>query len=182
MAVSLPIATVGAGCFWCWDAFFKNVIGVKEVTSGYMGGTVPGRPTYREVSSGLTGHAEIVRIRFQPEIISYTSLLTLFLKAHNPTISYKTQHLGSYGSQYRSVIFYQNTAQQKAAILVLKQFEKTLEPAQTLYTELAPATIFYEAETAHQNYYETNKTAAYCTNIIVPKLRWLEKQQAKKLK
>lgn len=177
------IITLGGGCFWCLEAVFSRVQGVQNVVSGYMGGTVPGRPTYREVSSGLTGHTEVVQITFQPEIISCSNLLTVFFMAHNPRISYKDGNLGSYGSQYRSVIFYHNTHQQVTAELVLQKAESVfLEPHKLIRTAVVPAKIFYEAESAHQNYYTNNKSATYCKAIIEPKLEELQLQHAEKLK
>ena len=128
MSKNIQIATIGGGCFWCTEAVFEEVKGVEKVVSGYSGGTVPGRPTYREICSGLTGHAEVVQVTFDADVISYQDILIIFMTTHNPTTL--NQQGADRGTQYRSVIFYHNEEQKKTAKLVLNElalyFEKPI--------------------------------------------------------
>ncbi|EGV44553.1 peptide-methionine (S)-S-oxide reductase [Bizionia argentinensis JUB59] len=177
---NLHIMTVGGGCFWCVEAVFNQFKGVQKLQTGYMGGNVPGTPTYREVSSGLTGHAEVVQITFNDAIISYVELLGVFMASHDATISNADKNLGPYGSQYRSVIFYHNDTQKEIAETFIAELEGFNE--KPIKTEIKPVKIFHEAEVYHQDYYNKNPEAAYCTTIISPKLKQLKKHFAKKLK
>lgn len=166
---SLEIATFGAGCFWCVEAVFENLDGVKSVESGYMGGETK-NPTYREVSAGTTGHAEVTRIYFDPAAISYETLLDWLWRSHNPTTL--NRQGADVGTQYRSAIFYHSEAQRKAA-------ESSKAAAQPMFddpivTEITPASEFYIAEDYHQDYYRLNKTAPYCQMVIRPKLKKLD--------
>ncbi len=171
-------ATIGGGCFWCIEAVLQEIKGVGKVVSGYTGGTVPGKPTYREVCSGLTGHAEVVQITFDPNIISYADILTIFMTSHDPT-TLNCQG-ADVGSQYRSVIYYHNEAQKAIAEVVLKEISAYYETP--IITELSALGTFYEAEDYHQDYYRNNKTQGYCSAVITPKLAKLRKMHADKLK
>ncbi|MGQ9718845.1 MAG: peptide-methionine (S)-S-oxide reductase MsrA [Nitrososphaerales archaeon] len=165
MPEELEKATFGAGCFWCVEAVFQQIKGVKSVVSGYSGGTIE-NPTYEEVCSGETGHAEAVQITFDPKIVSYGELLDVFWIAHDST-SLNRQGL-DVGTQYRSVIFYHNEKQKRIAerskAEVAKKFDKPI------VTEIKPLTNFYKAEGYHQNYYNKNRDAPYCRIVIHPKL------------
>ncbi|WGH76246.1 peptide-methionine (S)-S-oxide reductase MsrA [Tenacibaculum tangerinum] len=174
----LETVTVGGGCFWCVEAVINQIKGVEEVVSGYMGGIVPGTPTYREVCSGLTGHAEVVQATFNPEIISYKELLMIFMTSHNPTTL--NRQGGDIGTQYRSVIFYHNEQQELIAQKVVEELTPYYEDA--IVTEISPASRFYPAEDYHQNYYENNKDQIYCSMVISPKLAKLKKLYDSKLK
>ena len=175
---NLQIATFGGGCFWCTEAVFNQVAGVPKVSSGYSGGNVPGKPTYREVCSGLTGHAEVVQVSFDPSIISYHDLLIIFMTTHDPTTL--NRQGGDVGTQYRSVIFYHNEEQKDIAEEVLREVQNYFE--QPIVTEVSPLVIFHSAEEYHQNYYENNQTQGYCSFVITPKLAKLKKLHAHKLK
>ena len=166
---SLATATFGAGCFWCVEAVFESLEGVKSVESGYMGGETK-NPTYREVSSGQTGHAEVTRIYYDPEKISFASLLDWLWRSHDPTTL--NRQGADVGTQYRSAIFYHNEAQRETA-------EASKKAAQAMFdapivTEITPASEFYLAEDYHQDYYKQNKSAPYCQMVIRPKLKKLE--------
>ena len=175
---NLKIATFGGGCFWCTEAVFQEVKGVEKVVSGYSGGTAPGKPTYREICSGLTGHAEVIQITYDPEIISYEYILLIFMTTHDPT-SLNRQGADR-GTQYRSVIYYHDEKQKVSAALVLDQVAKYYEDP--IVTEISPLDIFYEAEKEHQDYYKNNQAQGYCSFVITPKLTKLRKLHADKLK
>lgn len=172
----LEMMTIGGGCFWCIEAVFNQIKGVEKVVSGFMGGTVPGVPTYREVCSGLTGHAEVVQVSFNPSVIGYHDLLQIFMTSHDPTTL--NGQADDFGTQYRSVIFYHNEKQKQIANLVAKEMAPNYD--RPITTEISPVEIFHKAEDAHQNYYANNQTAGYCTAIIVPKLTRLRKLYADK--
>lgn len=163
--------TFGGGCFWCLEAVFQRLKGVTSVVSGYAGGKVP-NPTYEAVCSGDTGHAEVVQLEFDPQQVSYGKLLEVFWAAHNPTTL--NRQGADVGTQYRSVIFYENEAQKAAA-------EKSKEMAQpefkgSIVTEIAPLSAFYKAEASHQNYFNRNANKPYCAAVIRPKLQKLLKK------
>jgi peptide-methionine (S)-S-oxide reductase len=163
-------ATFASGCFWCGEAVFERIPGVKNVVSGYTGGAVP-NPTYEEVSSGLTGHAEAFQIEFDPVVVSYDKLLKVFWISHDPTTP--NQQGPDFGTQYRSAIFYHNEQQKTAA---QKSFQEVTEKGRLfapLVTQILPASTFYPAEAYHQNYYRKHPGAAYCQMFIVPKLKKL---------
>jgi len=171
------LATFGSGCFWCMEALFQTLDGVKSVASGYAGGTKP-NPAYKEVCSGKTGHAEVIQIEFDPQKISYEKLLDVFWEAHDPTTL--NRQGPDTGTQYRSIILYHNEAQKKAA-------EKSKTKAQRnfsrpIVTELVPLEKFYKAEEYHQDYFRKNPNDAYCRIYIPPKLEKLEKLEAKAMK
>lgn len=175
---NLQIATLGGGCFWCTEAIFQEVKGIEKVISGYAGGNVPGHPTYREVCSGLTGHAEVIQITFDANIISYNDILIIFMTTHDPTTL--NQQGADRGTEYRSIIFYHNESQKESATIVLKEVASYYE--NPIVTEIKPYTIFYKAETEHQNYYRQHKNQGYCTFVISPKLTMLRKLHTDKLK
>ena len=176
-STNLEIATVGGGCFWCTEAVFQEVRGVHKVVSGYTGGKAPGRPTYREICSGLTGHAEVVQVSFDPSIISYEDILIIFMTTHDPT-SLNRQGADA-GTQYRSVIYHHNEAQQKKATVVLEEMQAVYE--KPIVTELSALGIFYDAEADHQDYYKNNSEQGYCQVVINPKLAKLRQLHADKL-
>lgn len=170
--------TVGAGCFWCIDAIFSHVNGVEKILSGYAGGTVPGRPTYREVCSGLTGHAEVVQVTFNASVVSFEDLLIIFMTSHDPTTL--NRQGADAGTQYRSVIFYHSEAQKRSAEAVVKEMAPYYE--NPIVTEISALPVFYEAEQEHQDFYANNSTQGYCTVVISPKLARLRNMHADKLK
>ncbi len=161
----LDTATMGGGCFWCIEAVLDGLMGVKKAVSGYAGGTTP-NPTYREVCNGNTGYAEVVQVTYDPAVISYADLLRIFLSMHNPT---KLNRQGAdTGSQYRSVIFYHNSQQEKTAGEVLAELAPFFE--KKMVTEVSPYTSFFKAEEHHQQYYKKDPLKAYCQSVINPKL------------
>ena len=176
--MNLEKATVGGGCFWCVEAVLQQLKGVEKVVSGYTGGKAPGKPTYREVCSGLTGDAEVVQVHFDPEVISYKNLLSVFMTTHDPTTL--NRQGADRGTQYRSVIYYHNEVQKHTAEIVLKQVSDYYDDP--IVTELSPAETFHEAEDYHQDYYRKNSSQAYCSAVIVPKLGKLRKLHTDKLK
>ena len=172
------VLTVGGGCFWCTEAVFQRVKGVTKVVSGYSGGTVPGKPTYREICSGLTGHAEVVQVTYDASIISFEELLVIFMTTHDPTTL--NRQGADVGTQYRSVIFYHNESQKEIALEVIKQLNSYYDDP--IVTEVSPLDVFYEAEQEHQDYYNRNTAQGYCNYVIAPKLSKLRKLYASKLK
>ncbi|WP_310733902.1 peptide-methionine (S)-S-oxide reductase MsrA [Cellulophaga baltica] len=166
----METATFGGGCFWCIEALIRLVDGVEKVVSGFAGGNCPGTPTYREVSSGKTGHAEVVQVTFDTTRISYETLLEVFMENHNPTVN--TYIKGDYGSQYRSIILFETDVQQSIAQKVVQKYiEKSTKEIRTEIEKLAS---FYTAEAYHQDYFNKNKEAAYCEGIIAPKIEKLK--------
>lgn len=174
---SLQTATL-CKCFWCVEAVLQELKGVEKLVSGYTGGKAPGKPTYREVCSGLTGHAEVVQVGFDPETISYKDLLIVFMTSHDPTTL--NRQGGDLGTQYRSVIYYHNEAQKEIAKAVVKEMANYFEDP--IVTEISPLETFYEAENYHQDYYRNNFTEGYCSVVITPKLAKLRKMHSDKLK
>jgi peptide-methionine (S)-S-oxide reductase len=173
-------ATFGTGCFWCTEAVFEQLNGVLSVTSGYSGGQV-GNPTYKEVCSGETGHAECVQVVYEPDKITFDELLEVFFQVHDPT-SLNRQG-ADVGTQYRSVIFYHTKEQKEKAEFYKKELDKSGAYNKPIVTEIAEFSKFYPAENYHQEYYELNKnTNPYCSVVIRPKLEKFEKVFAKKLK
>jgi len=173
------VATFGSGCFWCTEAVFLNVEGVKKVESGYMGGQVK-NPTYKEVCSGLTGHAEVIQLTYDPKRISYDELLEIFWKTHDPTTL--NRQGADTGTQYRSVIFYHNEEQKKLAGEYKTKLDQSGAFDNPIVTEIAVATQFYKAEDYHQNYYNLNGDAPYCQFVIQPKVEKFKKVFKDKLK
>lgn len=177
MIDNTTVLTIGGGCFWCIETIFKQLKGVENVVSGYMGGTVPGSPTYREIASGLTGHAEVIQVTFNPDIISYKDLILIFMTSHDPTTL--NRQGADVGTQYRSVIFYHNENQYEIADEVITIASEFYEDE--IVTEVSKAKVFYPATPEHQNFYEKNKGNFYCSVVISPKLSKLKKMYADKL-
>jgi peptide-methionine (S)-S-oxide reductase len=176
---TLQTATFGSGCFWCTEAVFLDVKGVKSVASGYMGGKIK-NPTYEAVCTGTTGHAEVIQLTFNPSEISYEELLEIFWNTHDPTTLNKQGY--DEGTQYRSVVFY-HTPEQKT---IAEQYKKQLGASgifkNQIVTEITAASEFYKAENYHQNYFALNPNAGYCKVVIRPKVEKFRKQFAAKLK
>jgi peptide-methionine (S)-S-oxide reductase len=175
----LEIATLGAGCFWCIEAVFERVKGVESVVSGYSGGNIK-NPSYREVTTGLTGHAEVAQIKFDSEIITFTEILEIFWKTHDPTTL--NRQGADVGSQYRSAIFYHDANQKLIAETYKDKLNAVGAFRDPVVTEIVPFEIFYVAEDYHQEYYEQNANQPYCQYVIAPKLEKLEAVFADKLK
>ena len=178
MNSKIELATIGGGCFWCIEAVFREVKGIEKVVSGYSGGNAPGHPTYKEVCSGLTGHAEVVKITYDANIISYEDLLVIFMTSHDPTTL--NRQGGDLGTQYRSVIYYHNATQKEAAEIVVKELGNYYD--NPIVTEISALETFYEAEQYHQDYYANNQSQGYCSAVITPKLAKLRKLHADKLR
>lgn len=163
------IAVFGSGCFWCTEAVFEHVPGVKKVTSGYTGGHVD-NPTYKQVCEGDTGHAEVTRIEFDPAVVSYARLLEIFFESHDPTTL--NRQGADEGTQYRSAIFYTNDAQKTAAEAGKRAAQKDFDDP--IVTEITPLGKFYDAEGYHQDYFKNNPNAGYCSFVIKPKVKKLQ--------
>ena len=162
--------TLGGGCFWCVEAVYQRIEGVTKVTSGYMGGTVS-NPTYKQICTGQTGHAEVVRVEFDPAKLSLEKVLAVFWKAHDPTTL--NRQGADVGTQYRSAIFYHNEADKAVAEESMQVAGKSGEFRRPIVTEIARAGTFYKAEEYHQNYFSLNANAPYCRAVIWPKLNKL---------
>ncbi len=173
------VATFGAGCFWCTEAVFLNVKGVLKVVSGYEGGKVA-NPSYREVCTGETGHAEVTQITFNPKEVTFEELLEVFWNTHDPTTL--NRQGADVGTQYRSVVFYHNEEQKKTAEAYKKQLDASHVYKTPIVTEISAASTFYPAEDYHQNYYALNPNQGYCQVVIRPKVEKFKKQFASKLK
>ena len=174
---NLQQATFGGGCFWCTEAVFLEVKGIEKVVSGYSGGNAPGKPTYREICSGLTGHAEVIQVTYNENIISYESILIIFMTTHDPT--QLNRQGADVGTQYRSVIYYHNEQQEEIAQTVINALTPVYN--KKIVTEISPLSIFYEAEKEHQAYYKNNQNSGYCSFVIDPKLQKLRTMHADKL-
>jgi len=166
-------ATFGGGCFWCMEAVFEHIVGVKDVVSGYAGGTTK-KPYYDLVCTGTTGHAEVVQITYDPEVVTYEQLLDIFWRAHDPTTL--NRQGPDFGTQYRSIILYQDEEQRKAALKSYKELTNAQVFGAPIVTQLVPLKVFYKAEAHHQDYYRKNKNAAYCQMTIAPKLIHLKQE------
>ena len=167
----LEVATLGGGCFWCTEAVFQMLPGVKSVTSGYAGGTTP-NPTYKQVCEGNTGHAEVIQIKYDPGLISYEKLLATFWEAHDPTTL--NRQGADTGTQYRSIILYSSAAQKAAAEKSKAAAQKHFR--QPIVTEIVPLGKFYPAEDYHQDYFRNNPNQPYCRLVISPKVEKFEKK------
>jgi peptide-methionine (S)-S-oxide reductase len=170
--ISFDTITLGGGCFWCIEAVFQRLEGVKSVRSGYAGGKIK-NPTYREVCSGLTGHAEVVEVVYDPAVVSYRDILKVFFTVHDPTTL--NRQGADQGTQYRSVIFYHKEAQKMEAEDLIRALNAEGAWADPVVTELSPATVFYPAEDYHQNYYNDNPNQPYCRFVVGPKVEKFEK-------
>lgn len=169
-------AVLGGGCFWCLEAVFDRVNGVQSVESGYMGGEIS-RPTYEEVCTGMTGHAEVVRVTFDPEQVSYGELLEVFFAIHDPTTPNRQGN--DVGTQYRSAIFYASEEQRQEAQRVIAELGKV--SSRPIVTTLEPAKEFWEAEKYHQEYFANNPNQPYCQFVVAPKVQKFEKLFGKKV-
>lgn len=178
-AAGLQLATFGSGCFWCTEAIFQKLKGVEKVESGYSGGKVK-NPTYKEVCSGLTGHAEVIQLTYDPAIVSYDELLEVFWKTHDPTTLNKQG--ADEGTQYRSVIYYHNDEQKRLAESYKKKLDESGAFDRPIVTEITPFSAFYKAEDYHQNYFNLNGSAPYCSYVIQPKVEKFKKVFKDKLK
>lgn len=179
MSVKLEIATLANGCFWCTEAIFQRLNGVEQVTSGYSGGKVK-NPSYNEVTSGETGHAEVIQIQFNPSVITFQEILDVFFATHDPTTLNRQGY--DVGTQYRSAIFYHSTAQNEVAETFIKVLTDAKVFDKKIVTEVTAFDAFYEAESYHQNYYNNNKNQGYCVAVINPKLDKFIKKYKDKLK
>jgi peptide-methionine (S)-S-oxide reductase len=176
----LEIATLAAGCFWCIEAVLIRLKGVEKAVSGYTAGKIK-NPTYREVCSGLTGHAEAVEVHFNPEVLSYEVLLKVFFSVHNPTTL--NRQGGDIGTQYRSAIYYHTPEQKNIAEKYIQELENQKIFEDKIVTEISPAETFYAAEDYHQDYYNLNREKnSYCTVVIDPKVNKIRKSYAHLLK
>ncbi|MAL17002.1 MAG: peptide-methionine (S)-S-oxide reductase [Balneola sp.] len=176
---NLEKATFGAGCFWCVEAIYEIVEGIEHVESGYSGGHIE-NPSYREVTSGRTGHAEVARIHFDPNVISYEELLEVLWHTHNPTTLNRQGN--DVGTQYRSVIFYHNEEQKKIAEASLKKTDESDLWDDPIVTKIQPLENYFVAENYHQNYFENNPNAGYCSFVIAPKVKKFKKEFSHLLK
>jgi peptide-methionine (S)-S-oxide reductase len=175
----LEVATFAAGCFWCVEAQYQQLKGVEKVESGYIGGSVP-NPTYKQVCTGNTGHAEACNIYYDPSIISYDELLAAFWTAHDPT--QLNRQGNDVGTQYRSAIFYHNDEQKQKAEDYKRKLNEEKAYNDDVVTEISPYSTFYKAEDYHQNYYNDNPSQGYCVFVVKPKLDKFKKVFAGKLK
>lgn len=174
----LAIATLAGGCFWCLEAVYDQVIGVHDVVSGYTGGHVP-NPTYQQVCTGNTGHAEAVQIRFDPDRISYRELLEIFFSIHDPTTL--NRQGADVGSQYRSAIFYHSDEQRQIAEQLVRELTEQRVFRDPIVTEIVPATTFYPAEDYHQEYFARNPYQPYCQFVVAPKVAKFRQRFATKV-
>ena len=172
-------ATLGGGCFWCTEAVFDELKGVEDVVSGYTGGHVP-NPTYRQVCSGTTGHAEVVQVTYDPETVSYDDILRVFFATHDPTT--KDRQGADVGPQYRSVVYYHSPEQKAAAERIIAEVNAAGIYRSPVVTELSPAETFYEAEEYHQEYFARNPEQGYCRVVIEPKVAKFRQKYFDKLK
>ena len=170
--MNLDKATFGGGCFWCTEAIFQKLKGVKKVSSGYAGGN--GSTDYESVSNGATGHAEVIQVEFDPTIISYETILEVFFHLHDPTTL--NRQGADVGTQYRSIIFFHNESQRTTAENLKQKMEKEKIYKDPIVTEIIPFESFHSAEGYHQNYYENNKESGYCRIVIDPKIKKLYRE------
>jgi peptide-methionine (S)-S-oxide reductase len=172
-------ATLAGGCFWCLEAVFADLRGVSRVVSGYAGGDVPD-PTYKAVCTGTTGHAEVVQVTFDPQVVSFAELLEVFFTIHDPTTL--NRQGGDIGTQYRSAIFYHSPEQEETATRLISQFDTEHVWDAPIVTEVVPLTVFYPAENYHQEYYQNNQNQPYCRAVIAPKVSKFRHKYLEKLK
>jgi peptide-methionine (S)-S-oxide reductase len=173
------VATLGGGCFWCVEAVFEETKGVLKVESGYSGGFVPD-PTYRQVCSETTGHAEVVQVTFDPEVLSYRDVLGVFFATHDPTTL--NRQGADVGTQYRSVVFYHGEEQKRVAEEVISEIEAEGIWEDPIVTKVVPFDAFYRAEEYHQGYFRNNARQPYCQVVIAPKVAKFRKQHLNKLR
>jgi len=173
---NLSLATFGGGCFWCIEAVIQRLNGIESLKSGFSGGFIK-NPPYREVCTERTGHAEVIQVTFDPDIISYHDLILIFMTSHDPTTV--NRQGADVGTRYRSIVLYHDEKQKAIAEEVFKEVKPFYEDS--IVTELVPFKVFYEAEEDHQNYYNNNQDAHYCQIVIDPKVKQLKKMYADKL-
>jgi peptide-methionine (S)-S-oxide reductase len=173
------VATLGGGCFWCLEAVYDELKGVAHVESGYAGGHVA-NPSYREVCNGTTGHAEVVRVTFDPQVVSFEEILRVFFTIHDPTTLNRQGN--DVGPQYRSAIFYHNQEQKATAEKVIREISEAKLWPNPIVTEVTPLTNYYEAEDYHQEYFANNPYQPYCQVVVAPKVGKFRKQYMDKLK
>jgi len=176
---NLETATFGAGCFWCVEAVFQRVKGVEKVVSGYSGGSLK-NPTYDQVCTGRTGHAEVIQIEFDPAIVSFTELLEIFWSSHDPTTL--NRQGADIGTQYRSAVFYHSQAQKESAEFYKNKLDASGVYSSPVVTEITEFDLFYAAEKYHHDYYDNNSSQPYCSFVITPKLEKFKKVFKEKLK
>jgi len=179
MATGREVATFGGGCFWCMEAIFSGLSGVEKVESGYAGGTMP-NPSYEEVCTGKTGHAEVIQVTYDPAIVSYRDLLRIFFTVHDPTTL--NRQGADVGTNYRSIIFYHNDEQRLQASEVMREIIEAGIWDGPLVTQLEPFKGFYRAEQYHQEYFKNNPNQAYCRIVIAPKVQKFRQHYTQKLK
>lgn len=175
--MTTEMATLGGGCFWCLEAVYQQLKGIVAVESGYAGGHAE-NPSYEQVCDGTTGHAEVVRITFDPDVVRYREILEIFFTIHDPTT--RNRQGNDVGTQYRSVIYFHSPAQQETARQVIAEMANVWDAP--IVTELAPAAVFYRAEEYHQNYFRQNPTQGYCAFVVAPKVAKFRKIFADKIK
>ena len=175
----LETITFGSGCFWCTEAVFQRVKGVEKVVSGYMGGKIK-NPTYQEVCTGLTGHAEVIQVQYDPTVVQFADLLEIFWKTHDPTTL--NRQGADEGTQYRSAVFFHKQAQKDEAEKYKAKLDEVGAFENKIVTEITPASEFYPAENYHQNYFKDNPRQGYCRVVIAPKLEKFKKAFKDKLK
>jgi peptide-methionine (S)-S-oxide reductase len=173
------VATLGGGCFWCTEAVFKEIDGVETVMSGYSGGALA-NPTYQQVSTGTTGHAEVVQITFNPDLITFKEILDVFFATHNPTT--RNRQGADVGPQYRSIILYHTLDQKKTAEAVIMDLNAANIWNARIVTQVEPFKVFYKAEAYHHDYFQQNPRQPYCQLVIAPKLMKLRNKHGEKLK
>jgi peptide-methionine (S)-S-oxide reductase len=173
------VVTLGGGCFWCLEAVYRDLGGVLSVESGYMGGHVA-NPSYRDVCTGRTGHAEVTQVAFDADVLSFRELLEVFFSIHDPTT--RDRQGSDVGTQYRSVIFYHDDAQRTGADDFIRELEKTGRFAASIVTQVEPAGEFYKAEDYHQEYFLNNPNQPYCQMVVAPKVRKFHEKFGAKLK
>jgi peptide-methionine (S)-S-oxide reductase len=176
---SLEVATLGGGCFWCLEPIYDELKGVTDVVSGYSGGTVA-NPSYEEICTGRTGHAEVIQVTFDPKVVSFREVLQLFFTFHDPTTL--NRQGADVGTQYRSVVFYHNTEQKSITEEVMREIEGAKIWKGPIVTEVTPLGVFYPAEEYHQEYFHRNPRQSYCQVVIAPKVAKFRKQYTDKLK
>ena len=179
MTTNLEIATLGGGCFWCVEAVFDELKGVHAVESGYMGGHSV-NPSYEDVCGGATGHAEVIRVRFDPAVVNFADILRVFFTVHDPTTLNRQGN--DVGTQYRSVIFHHSEAQAASAHEIIAEIDGEGIWGGKCVTEVSPAVTFYEAEKYHQEYYARNPKHSYCMFVVAPKVQKFRKKFAARLK
>ncbi len=176
---NMEVVTLGAGCFWCIESIFQNLKGVEKVVSGYSGGQTA-NPTYKEICGGLTGHAEVAEITFDPSVVSFEEVLEVFFQTHDPTTLNRQGN--DIGTQYRSAIFYHSEKQKETALRIIKELNASGAWDKPIVTEVSAASVFYPAEDYHQNYFNLNGDQPYCQYVIRPKVDKFKKVFKDKLK